>query len=612
MKNAREFAAQPHENDKANSSGATLFAENGFGLVDLRGQTFGKLTALEYVGTTPLNGATWRFQCECGSHVTTGARFVVNGQTSSCGCAQRRARAARTREIAGQTFGMLTALRVGDEGVAKWVFKCQCGKEALLHKSKVLSGRTKSCGCLQSEDIAGQTFGSWTAIGVAGDGRSWLFRCACGTEKAIQRLRVTAGHTTSCGCVTEQAFAGRTFGLWTALRSARGKSEWWFRCACGVEKLLKKSDVVNGWSYSCGCKRRYVRRDFKPGQVFGKLTALRPAETRSGNWWFLCECGTETELDKYNVACGQTTSCGCKRRLPDIAGQCFNRLTAMKADDQDSSKWLFKCECGTEKLISRSAVVNGHIKSCGCQWRGVDITGQTYGLLTAIQQGDPGTGKWLFRCVCGSEVLRSKFDVLNGSAASCGCSRQTPGGIEVGQRFSRLVAVEYAGKSDGLRPMAQWKFSCDCGGSIVAKAYSVKRGLTTSCGCAFRESHASRQLDISVQTFGKLTAIQAGPIGSGRWLFRCACGKEAMLAKPGVVGGSTTSCGCDKAEVKIADMTGKEFGRLTAVEYVGMGKSTFVKRLSPVWRFRCQCGETKDLALADVRDWGVRSCGNCV
>ncbi len=543
--------------------------------------------------------------------MTTGARFVVNGQTSSCGCARRRASAARTRDIAGQTFGLLTALRVG-EGAAEWVFKCQCGNEALLNKARVVNGRTKSCGCSQSEDISGQTFGSWTAIGVAGDGRNWLFRCACGTEKAIQRLRVTAGHTTSCGCVTEQAFAGRTFGLWTALRSARGKGEWWFRCACGVEKLLKKTDVVNGWSYSCGCKRRYVRRDFKSGQVFGKLTALRPAEPRSGNWWFLCECGTETELDKYNVASGQTSSCGCIRRSPDITGQRFNRLTAIKADNQDPRKWLFKCECGTEKLASRSAVTTGHIKSCGCLSRDVDITGKTYGRLTAIQRGVLGSKKWLFRCECGSEALRSKAAVLAGVIVSCGCGKKEHGGIEAGQRFSRLVAVEYAGKSAGLQPSHLWKFSCDCGGTTVTRVESVKRGLTTSCGCAKRESHASKQVDISGQTFGKLTAIHAGPPGSDKWLFRCACGQDAMLAKPGVIAGTTTSCGCGNAAMKIADMTGREFGRLTAVEYVGMGKSTFVKRPSPVWRFRCQCGETKDLPLADVRDWGVRSCGNCV
>jgi len=51
-----------------------------------------------------------------------------------------------------------------------------------------------------------------------------------------------------------------------------------------------------------------------------------------------------------------------KRR--DITGQKFNRLTAIKYIGH--YLWLFKCDCGKEKIISSSHVIQGNTKSCGC------------------------------------------------------------------------------------------------------------------------------------------------------------------------------------------------------------------------------------------------------
>lgn len=45
-----------------------------------------------------------------------------------------------------------------------------------------------------------------------------------------------------------------------------------------------------------------------------------------------------------------------------------------------------------------------------------------------------------------------------------------------GQRFGRLVAVEYLGGS-------RWNCKCDCGNYHTVVAYSLKSGNTKSCGC---------------------------------------------------------------------------------------------------------------------------------
>jgi len=48
--------------------------------------------------------------------------------------------------ITGKKFGKLTALR--KVGKDKWLFRCDCGKEKEIKKSRVLEGRSKSCGCI--------------------------------------------------------------------------------------------------------------------------------------------------------------------------------------------------------------------------------------------------------------------------------------------------------------------------------------------------------------------------------------------------------------------------------------------------------------------------------
>jgi len=43
-----------------------------------------------------------------------------------------------------------------------WLFKCDCGKEKILHKQNVTNGTTKSCGCLHSEMMSSQIWlDSW-------------------------------------------------------------------------------------------------------------------------------------------------------------------------------------------------------------------------------------------------------------------------------------------------------------------------------------------------------------------------------------------------------------------------------------------------------------------
>ena len=60
---------------------------------------------------------------------------------------------------------------------------------------------------------------------------------------------------------------------------------------------------------------------------------------------------------------------GIYKRKPIIKeGDKFNELTAIKFSHKKGTNqvWLFRCDCGKEKIISVDKVKSGHTKSCGC------------------------------------------------------------------------------------------------------------------------------------------------------------------------------------------------------------------------------------------------------
>lgn len=52
----------------------------------------------------------------------------------------------------------------------------------------------------------------------------------------------------------------------------------------------------------------------------------------------------------------------------DITGKRFSKLLALRfiPDDSEYSKFLFKCDCGVEKIIMAQSVLRGATVSCGC------------------------------------------------------------------------------------------------------------------------------------------------------------------------------------------------------------------------------------------------------
>lgn len=195
----------------------------------------------------------------------------------------------------------------------------------------------------------------------------------------------------------------------------------------------------------------------------------------------------------------------------------------------------------------------------------IDLTGKTFGELTVLSRmenlilksGKPRT-KWLCKCSCGKETIVSSQSLTQGTTVSCGCvakQKRREGKMKVddltGQRFGRLTVLN---RCDILvyesgATKTKWHCRCDCGKEVDVFRTGLLSGKTKSCGCYRSErTHERVMKDLRDKTFGKLTAIEiiCRHRTQNIWRCQCACGNVCKVPTGHLLSGHTTSCGCDK------------------------------------------------------------------
>lgn len=131
-----------------------------------------------------------------------------------------------------------------------------------------------------------------------------------------------------------------------------------------------------------------------------------------------------------------------KGKRIDLVGAKYNRLTAkrfIRMEGHGESVWLWECDCGNQKEIKASSVKRENTKSCGC---------------------------------LKEELDKAKHPVVEIKNI-------------VGQRFGRLVVVEFARKTKTRKYL--WLCKCDCGNIVECRSDGLKSGHTQSCGCLHKE-----------------------------------------------------------------------------------------------------------------------------
>lgn len=135
------------------------------------------------------------------------------------------------KDLTGKRFGRLVVvgrspeMYVSPKGKTEscWLCRCDCGNEAIVKQSALVSGKTRSCGCLHSEivsgkakNMVGQRFGRLVVVAPAdidkranGVCTGWKCVCDCGKEIIATRQNLISGDAKSCGCFHLETSAAR-------------------------------------------------------------------------------------------------------------------------------------------------------------------------------------------------------------------------------------------------------------------------------------------------------------------------------------------------------------------------------------------------------------------
>ncbi len=188
---------------------------------DISGQRFGKLVAIQPLRTEKKLGTIWQCQCDCGNYVEVPVSRLTSGNTKSCGCIKAKQKKDQdiTGQRFGRLVAVKFCY-FDEQYKDYWLFHCDCGNEKILAAGNVKWGNVRSCGCLLTEhaksmrtrDISGQRFGKLTAIRPteerdAAGAVIWECDCDCGNKAYYSINRLRLGKAKSCGCLRKRSKA---------------------------------------------------------------------------------------------------------------------------------------------------------------------------------------------------------------------------------------------------------------------------------------------------------------------------------------------------------------------------------------------------------------------
>lgn len=187
--------------------------------------------------------------------------------------------------------------------------------------------------------------------------------------------------------------------------------------------------------------------------------------------------------------------------MEDLTNKKFNRLTVLRYFEHRCKHifWECKCECGNITIVDGAKLKNSHTKSCGCLIKEkilercfIDLTGKKFGRLTVLEYAGHQKHKsgqnnmWKCKCDCGNETIVSIGGLRNSKKPikSCGCLQRESlhkRFIDLtGEIFGKLKVIKFTYHKSGH---SHWFCKCECGGTTITSAQSLKKGLTKSCGC---------------------------------------------------------------------------------------------------------------------------------
>ena len=130
--------------------------------VNLIGRKFGRL--LVVAEATNRYGRThWLCKCNCGNRIIVSGKLMLSGNTRSCGCLKKEYLKGKAHDLTGKRFGRLIVQRRNGQsklGAYRWLCRCVCGKSMSVLGASLKQGKTISCGCYRNEQVIKAVGGS--------------------------------------------------------------------------------------------------------------------------------------------------------------------------------------------------------------------------------------------------------------------------------------------------------------------------------------------------------------------------------------------------------------------------------------------------------------------
>lgn len=370
---------------------------------------------------------------------------------------------------------------------------------------------------------------------------------------------------------------GKKFGNWLVIKkdenNLKKNIHWICQCDCGTIRSVSGTSLRGGISVSCGCmkdkktsERTKKAVDDLVGKRFGSWTVLKldlsndKSSKRGARWICQCDCGTIRSVLGYSMKYGRSLSCGCNNTLnhiKDLKGQKFGRLSVLELDssyhdDNRGAKWICRCDCGNIVTVLSGRLVSGQTQSCGClknntnrEKDNINI-GDSFNYWTVLKKDVAKRGRgsyYICQCKCGTKRSISAYTLKRGLSQSCGCKRSVPNKDLTGQKFGELTVIEQ--DLDYLGGGIYWKCKCSCGNIKSYRALHLQKGNVKSCGCLSRKMSSERNFDdITGQRFGKLVVIKADHVkqdNNGNNSFYWLC--HCDCGNDQVVQGDVLRCG---------------------------------------------------------------------
>jgi hypothetical protein len=122
-----------------------------------KGTRIGLLTVVSEHGRNNRGLVLWLCKCDCGKDVVvTGSALSSSKPTKSCGCLVVEVGRANKKDMSGRRFGRLVVKEEAGRNNwsnVLWGCQCDCGGYAVTTTTKLISGHTRSCGCIKKERI---------------------------------------------------------------------------------------------------------------------------------------------------------------------------------------------------------------------------------------------------------------------------------------------------------------------------------------------------------------------------------------------------------------------------------------------------------------------------